>query len=269
MSNLGKRITTSIIYVALILIALYFGEISSLILLAIFLLLSLIEFYGLFKTTSIKPQQFVPILIGLLAFIGIASDYLKAYHEIIIIGIFSLLFIIELFRLEKKPIQNLGIAILGIMYIAVPLAYVYKIGFVSADSSVIAFNPKLILAFFIIVWTNDTAAYFVGSAIGKHKLFPKISPKKSWEGFFGGVFFGILVGYINYLVIGELSMLQWLIAAFVAVIFATLGDLVESSFKRSLDIKDSGTLLPGHGGILDRLDGIFLSAPMFYLALSI
>ena len=126
---------------------------------------------------------------------------------------------------------------------------------------------EVLLGYFFILWTNDTAAYFVGSKWGKRKLMPSISPKKSWEGLWGGILFGLLMGYINSLIFPIFNHLTWLIIALLVVVFGSLGDLVESSFKRSLNVKDSSQLIPGHGGILDRLDGVFISAPIVYVAL--
>ncbi len=111
---------------------------------------------------------------------------------------------------------------------------------------------------------NDTGAYLVGRKFGKHKLFERISPKKTWEGSFGGAILGLGVGYLNAQLFPDLSLFNWMIVALLVVVFGSLGDLVESMFKRSLGIKDSGKLLPGHGGILDRFDGIFIAAPVVY-----
>ena len=126
-----------------------------------------------------------------------------------------------------------------------------------------------ILLVFILIWANDSFAYLVGRKFGKTKLFERISPKKTWEGSIGGVFFGLLLGYLNSQIFDGLDTPTWMAIAVIVVIFGSLGDLVESLFKRSLGIKDSGKILPGHGGVLDRFDGIFISAPMVYTFLKI
>ena len=134
------------------------------------------------------------------------------------------------------------------------------------------YNPKILISIFILIWTNDTFAYIVGKSIGKHKLFQSISPKKTIEGFIGGLIFAILAGFViskyyfvptdNY---AEKSLFIWTITAFLVGIFGTIGDLVESKFKRLANVKDSGNIMPGHGGILDRLDSVIFVAPFVYL----
>ena len=133
------------------------------------------------------------------------------------------------------------------------------------------YNPKILISIFILIWTNDTFAYLVGKNFGKHKLFPIISPKKTIEGFVGGLFFAIVSGMIlSHFYIGAKNFYFWIIIAIIVSIFSTLGDLIESKFKRVAGIKDSGKIMPGHGGILDRLDSIIFVIPfinLFYLIL--
>ncbi len=131
------------------------------------------------------------------------------------------------------------------------------------------YNPHLLLGFFFLLWTNDTGAYLVGRSIGKHKLWERISPKKTWEGFFGGLILSIIIGYVISLYYPELNYILWIVMAALVSIFGTMGDLVESVFKRSIDAKDSGSILPGHGGILDRFDGVFLSTPFVLVLLQL
>jgi phosphatidate cytidylyltransferase len=152
-------------------------------------------------------------------------------------------------------------------YILLPFIFIIKISFGIKD-----YNPKIIIGLFILIWTNDTFAYLVGKSIGKHKLLERISPKKTIEGFIGGVVFAIFTGYlISKLYIkaspsfSEKSILIWTSIALIVGVFGTIGDLVESKFKRIAGIKDSGKIMPGHGGILDRLDSVIFVAPIVYL----
>jgi phosphatidate cytidylyltransferase len=152
-------------------------------------------------------------------------------------------------------------------YIVLPFVFITKISFGIKD-----YNPKIIIGLFIIIWTNDTFAYIVGKSIGKNKLFERISPKKTIEGFVGGVVFAVLAGYlISKLYIkpnpsfSEKSITIWTIIALLAGIFGTIGDLIESKFKRIAGVKDSGKIMPGHGGILDRLDSVIFVAPIVFL----
>lgn len=172
-------------------------------------------------------------------------------------------FIIQLYMHDGNPLSHLAHSILGQVYIAIPLAMLELIFNI--------YGPHLVLAMFILIWLSDTGAFCVGSLIGKHKLFERISPKKSWEGFFGGFVFCLLASLaFHYLFPQYFPVLNlWEMLGFGAVvcIFGTWGDLVESLIKRSLSVKDSGSLLPGHGGILDRIDSLLLVVPsvMLYL----
>jgi len=148
---------------------------------------------------------------------------------------------------------------MGIIYAIIPFTFFYALGFLGNS-----FNFHVPLAFLIMLWSNDTGAYLSGYFFGRTKLFERHSPKKTWEGFVGGVLIAALAGYILSNFYHELSWDKWVIMAVLIGCFGTLGDLVESMFKRSINIKDSGGILPGHGGLLDRFDGLLLSAPIVY-----
>jgi phosphatidate cytidylyltransferase len=145
-------------------------------------------------------------------------------------------------------------------YVILPFLLISKIPF-GKDG----FNPQIIIGIFILIWTNDTFAYIVGKSIGKHKLYEKISPKKTIEGFIGGVLFSIIAGYFISKYYTESAIVIWLIIAAIVAVFGTIGDLIESKFKRIAGVKDSGKIMPGHGGVLDRLDSIIFAAPFVYL----
>jgi phosphatidate cytidylyltransferase len=130
------------------------------------------------------------------------------------------------------------------------------------------YNPKIIISVFLLIWTNDTFAYIVGKSIGKIKLFESVSPKKTIEGFLGGILFAIIAGYIiskYYIEINEHNIYIWIIMALIVGVFGTIGDLIESKFKRIAGAKDSGKIMPGHGGVLDRLDSVIFAAPIIFL----
>ena len=146
--------------------------------------------------------------------------------------------------------------LLGICYVALPLTLMAYIPFVGRY----AWNPWTMLFFVFIIWANDVFAYLVGMAFGRHRLFERLSPKKSWEGFFGGVAGALVMGYVASRCMGE-AWWVWIGLALVAAVTGVLGDLVESMFKRAAGVKDSGTIIPGHGGILDRFDAMLLAAP--------
>ncbi|GAI59219.1 unnamed protein product, partial [marine sediment metagenome] len=128
---------------------------------------------------------------------------------------------------------------------------------------------QILLGFFILFWVSDTAAYLFGVSFGKHRLFKRISPRKSWEGLLGGAFIALITAYLLSLYFKDLRLPDWIIIAFIVVIIGTFGDLVESMYKRSLGLKDSGRILPGHGGILDRFDGVLLASPIVFTYLQL
>lgn len=172
----------------------------------------------------------------------------------------------ELYRKQAHPIHNWAYFLLGQVMVAVPFASLCFILFVPC------YRPLVLLAVFVTIWVNDTGAYLTGMAFGRHKMFERVSPKKSWEGFAGGAVLALAAGYVFHLLIPELSLWQWLVFAEIVVACGTLGDLNESLLKRTLHVKDSGHAIPGHGGLLDRFDSMLLAAPMvliFLLVISV
>jgi phosphatidate cytidylyltransferase len=177
-------------------------------------------------------------------------------------------FLLELFLNPARPFDNVGRHLLGLFYISIPftlLVYLsMPLGEFFTDGE---YTPWRVFGLLGLVWTNDTMAYLVGSQIGKRKLFERISPGKTWEGFIGGGLCTMAVAWGISHWLDAYTPAQWLALAAVAAIFGTLGDLVESMLKRSLGIKDSGNLLPGHGGLLDRFDAFVFAIPFYWLAL--
>ena len=168
-------------------------------------------------------------------------------------------FIVELFQGSETPIRNVATTLMGIFYVAYPMALMLFIPWLILGE----WRPEAFLFYLFIVWGNDVFAYLTGIAIGKHKMSPRISPKKSWEGFFGGIVGAMAMGAVgSYVVGGGLAM--WLGLAAVVAITSVFGDLVESMFKREANIKDSGKIMPGHGGILDRFDALLISSPFAF-----
>lgn len=272
MSNLLERTLTAIIFVIVLLGAIMLSEFASAILFFAIILLCQREFYNFFKETEIKPQKKVGIVGGLAFFIlSVISEKSQTITQplFLLIPIIFSIFVIELYRNRTNPTANIAYTILGIIYIAIPITLLHRLSYFQDFKFGHEYNFELIIGYFFILWANDTAAYLIGRKVGRTKLFPRISPKKTWEGSIGGVVFGLIVGYINFLIFPHTPLLVWLGIALIVVIFGSLGDLVESMFKRSLNIKDSGSLLPGHGGVLDRFDGIFISAPIVYAFLSL
>ncbi|MFT7451963.1 MAG: phosphatidate cytidylyltransferase [Patescibacteria group bacterium] len=210
-------------------------------------------------------RKIIALILGMIPFLSVAisnlelvDDSLNLFH-ILILVVFPtlfLLFIFELFSASKTPFANVAYIILGIVYIGIPFALLVLIAYRTGS-----FSTNIILGMLLLTWTNDTGAYLVGSQIGKTPLLPRISPKKTWEGSLGGVAVGLLVAYLLSLFFEDLNLIEWIILAIIVVIFGSIGDLIESMLKRSRGVKDSGTLLPGHGGFLDRFDAFYFLIP--------
>jgi phosphatidate cytidylyltransferase len=243
---------------------------------AFYLLLScfgLYEFYSLIKKDTADPNIAVGILSAVLLFSGFAllnysgmfatpvtngRNLAYIFLFLFVLSI-SLVFILELFKISVAPFTNIAYTIMGLVFVIIPFTFFHALAYINKD-----FNAHIPLGFLLMLWSNDTGAYLVGRSLGRTKLFERHSPKKTWEGFIGGVLISAGVGYIISLYFPELDWKHWVSVGILISCFGTLGDLVESMFKRSINIKDSGSILPGHGGLLDRFDGLLLAAPIVY-----
>jgi phosphatidate cytidylyltransferase len=228
-------------------------------------LLCLFEFFTMVKTAGIKPNTTMGYLAAFIMFASFAVKHFLQFESkwlLINIPILLMVFIRELYKKSDIPFSNIAHTFLGLIYAVVPFVFFYNIAFISGE-----YNFHLSLGYFLLLWANDTGAYIFGVKFGKKRLFERHSPKKSWEGFFGGVFISVSVGVLLSRYFLEYNIYQWMIMAALISCTGTLGDLVESMFKRSLNVKDSGNLLPGHGGVLDRFDGLLLSAPLVFVYL--
>ena len=271
MSNFLLRTISGILFVVSIVGALIIGKTTFLIVYSGILILSMYEFYSLSLKARIKPQFFIGIAIGLTLFIGTYLFTTGRIEGIFMLGFVPLassIFIFELYRKHKRPFHNIAYTFLGIFYIAFPISL---FNFMVFDSSTLQYHYsfEILLCYFILIWANDTGAYLFGVSIGKHKIFPRISPKKSWEGFVGGLIFTAIVAWAISRYYHNITFAHWLVIGMITAIFGVFGDLVESMYKRSLDVKDSGKFLPGHGGVLDRFDSVYLSAPIVFVYLKI
>ncbi|MEG1586183.1 MAG: phosphatidate cytidylyltransferase [Bacteroidales bacterium] len=268
MSNLATRAITGIIFVLVIVGAILSSPYAFIGLFALIAALMLTEFYQLMnKHQGVKLNLPVNITGGLLLFTGSALFSLgivKAQIFLLYLAYLIILWVSELYRKKPEPIRNWAYALLGQIYIALPFALLNIIGF--SEST---YKPALLLGLFVFIWLNDTGAYLVGSRIGKRRLFERISPKKSWEGFWGGIGFAMLGGYLFSLIFTDLTIWQWVGFGAIVALFSTWGDLSESLLKRTIGVKDSGKMLPGHGGMLDRFDSVLLACPaaVIYLEL--
>lgn len=260
------RAITAFFFVAVMLASLLLGAYAFT---GFFLLLSLFsteEFYKLVRADGLKPQSFWGWILVISIYLPVSLYFLhNAPPEIFLICVpfFVLVIIAELYRDLKNPFHNIAYTIFGVIFAAIPFCFFYALGFMEGE-----YSWHLPLAFLIMLWASDTGAYLFGITLGKHRLFERHSPKKSWEGFAGGLICSMLSGFVLSIYFTELSLFHWLVVSAIIVSSGTLGDLSESMLKRSLSTKDSGSFLPGHGGLLDRFDGLLLAAPLVFVYLS-
>ncbi len=267
LGNTATRIIVSLIAIPLILAACFYGKIPFL----IFVLgIGLISFWEFSELTKNKNAN-VNIILGFLAVatIIINSYYLFTNTTIILIVSVVLLLLTELFRNKESAIINVGTTLLGIIYLGLLASSILLIReFFNKSEILYSEGGYLIISIMVSIWVCDSAAFFIGSAIGKHKLFPRVSPNKSWEGAVAGFVFAIAGMVISkFFILNYLSWQDIIVFGIIVGTIGQLGDLVESLIKRDAKVKDSSSIIPGHGGIFDRFDSLLLTAPVVYLYL--
>ena len=272
MKNLIIRSITGVLFVAIIVVS-FLNSIAMTLLFALITGLTLWEFCGLVnEQKGVQINKFISTVAGVYLFFAMRaylSDIGLVHSEVFIPYLLSVIYLLisELYLKNENPVVNWAYPMLGQMYVALPFALLNVLAFRSTPDGVV-YSYLAPLCIFIFLWSNDTGAYCFGSILGKHKLFPRISPAKSWEGSIGGgIFVIIIAGLIGYFTelngVNDLKMNipQWMGLGLTVAVFGTWGDLVESLLKRTFKIKDSGSILPGHGGMLDRFDSSLLAIP--------
>lgn len=271
LKNLIVRAVTGVFFVTAMVLGILHPH-ALIVLFALITGLSIWEYTGLVNNIKgVKVNRFISTIIGVYFFLAVAGLRLTPVEGFVVFVpyILSILYLLisELYLKNENPINSWAYTMLGQMYIAMPFSMINVLAFQQGEMGRVTFDSLLPLSIFIFLWTNDTGAYLCGSLFGKHKLFPRISPKKSWEGSIGGGLLVLIVaGVIGYFTNTDtdphmLSIPAWIGLGLVVVVFGTWGDLVESLFKRTLGIKDSGNILPGHGGMLDRFDSSLMAIP--------
>lgn len=266
MKELGTRAISGALYISLLILSLYWQH-ALIALFFVFGLICMAEFKKLIAFKSILPYFIFTVLYLGISYWSILSDSTVGINEalqiLLVLTVFvQLLLIKDLFSEKTIPMVGLKRFIVATFYLST--GFVFLISIANFDNS---FTPLLVLGAFILVWVNDSFAYLVGKNFGKQKLFPSVSPKKTVEGFLGGLFFACIASYFIATFTETLDFTNWLILAIIVSVFGTLGDLIESKFKRQANVKDSGGIMPGHGGLFDRLDSIIFAAPFIYLFL--
>ncbi len=269
------RATTALVFVALLLGCVWYSYLSFILFFAVIGFIGLYEFYRLVQKMNVKPIKIVGYLLHVLAIIITlwypflrTPIYFKALPHIFIALCFSL-FIIELFS-GSSSLHNIGYILLSLLYVTIPCCILISMSssfdFILATFS---FHPQKVLGMIFFVWINDTGAYLVGSFFGKHKLYEKISPNKTWEGTLGGIALCITLSFVVANILPQLALKHWIAISVIVAVFGTLGDLKESMLKRMAGVKDSGSIMPGHGGVLDRFDSLFFATPFVFCYLAL
>jgi len=269
------RATTALVFVALLLGCVWYNYLSFILFFTVVSFIGLYEFFKLSENLNAQPSKIVGYALNVLAIVITIwypfiqmPNYLKFLPHLFIAFCFFL-FIIELFR-EISSLNNVAYLLLSLLYVTVPccmlISMVLHFDYTEVRN---IFQPQRVLGMIFFIWLNDTGAYFVGSFFGKHKLYEKISPNKTWEGTLGGIAFCIGLSFVVASMFPQLAQIHWIAISIIVAVFGTLGDLVESMLKRMAGVKDSGSLMPGHGGVLDRFDSLFFATPFVFCYLAL
>jgi len=262
MRELLVRAISGLIYISVIIGSILYSKESFYLVFYFLMLLCLYELKIMIKLSY--KWTFVVATLLYFRFVDLTILDFKYFHFFLIISIF-IPFIYQLFKSKiSLTSSKLGHYFLALAYIVIPFTLLTQIPFINST-----YHPKIIIGIFILTWIGDSFAYIVGSTLGKTKLYEKVSPNKTVEGALGGLIAAIIGSYFISKYMTSLSLTNWMVIAFIVVIFGILGDLIESKFKREAGVKDSSNFIPGHGGFLDRLDSIIFAAPFVYVYLHI
>ncbi|MFY0602232.1 MAG: phosphatidate cytidylyltransferase [Cyclobacteriaceae bacterium] len=266
--DLRRRLLAGFVGAFGIIAALVYGEWTYFAVFLAIALLAMWEFYGLIRLQNYLPVRLLGVIVGglmfILSFLIESQNWSSNYYY----SLFPLASLSLVFKLYKKsdnnPMINIALFYLGITYVALPFALMNMVVFHHNY-----YSYQILLGLLLIIWASDTGAYFAGTFFGKTKLFKRISPKKSWEGLLGGAVTSLGFAYMISMYYKDLLLWEWLTISIIVVVVGTYGDLVESLFKRSMEIKDSGSSIPGHGGFLDRFDSLILAIPFIVVFLKL
>ncbi len=269
MNDFFKRTLTGGIFGLVIYGSLFAGSIAFVLVYSALMVIALLEFLSIDGTGNTKARKITAVLASLILFgllHGYASGMFGSGWLSLLVLLPPLIMIMELYTGKGRPLKKVAAMFLGLVYVALPLSLLNFIVYPAATGYQ-GYYPGLLAGVLALIMVNDTAAYLVGVPLGRKKLFASVSPKKSWEGIIGGSVLTIAAAWLMGYLVPLPDAAGWIFAGVIVIVFGIYGDLVESMIKRELGVKDSGTILPGHGGVLDRIDAWLLVVPAIYVYL--
>ncbi len=278
MNNFFRRTLTGAWIVILILGGFWLHPVSFLVTGLILLTGTQYEYYNIILNTGVHPRKVAGMITGISAYVIsvlVATSLLPARSFLLMIPLMTSIMISELYRAQEKPFDSLAHTFFPLVYTVIPFALFPFAAFSHTGLQSllphegITFSPGIIVGFFLLVWANDSGAYLAGISFGRTSLMESISPKKTWEGFTGGLILAAIIAWVFSGWLGVVNTGQWVVISIIISITGTYGDLIESMLKRSAGVKDSGNIMPGHGGFLDRFDSTIISFPLVYLFISL
>lgn len=268
MNDLIIRAISGVLFVAAVIGSFLWGLLPTIVLLGFFMVVGLTEFYRLFpKAISGSGHRFMGVIFGSVIYLLVVGNHLGWWRLdtlFYLVPMLFLPFIGMLFTKQEQPIKGLAIQFMSWVYVVLPFLLMIQVYVMPLEGG----SWKFIIGLFLIVWSNDTFAYLTGRAFGKTKLFEAVSPKKTWEGTVGGVIMAVVAAMI-YAYFLETNLIFWAFSALIVAPMAVIGDLIESKLKRTVGVKDTGAIMPGHGGVLDRFDAVMFATPFFFLWMSL
>lgn len=266
LNNFWTRLISGAIFTGTLVLSAVLNKYSTALLFGIFTLIGTWEYFRIVRNKEVFIHRGTSVAISVISYVAIVLSHfydLPFSPFLVIIPLITLLLIFEVFRMKEFGFNNIAHGLFPALYIGVPF------GLFIASNELIQiqgnnYSAHYTLFFFFTLWSNDTGAYLAGRAFGKTKLYPAISPNKTWEGTIGGAIAAVLIANLCGYFYEEFNLLVWTAIALMIVVFGSLGDLLESLLKRNFGVKDSGKIMPGHGGLLDRFDSLLLAAPIIY-----